>query len=138
MTAENAAIAGRSGKLAFNAEGTIGSSLSTLLLRESVGSTVMVDALTLDEACGRWGVPAFCKIDIEGAEMEALHAAGALLQQGKTHFALDTNHPQADGKMTDKAVEAIFRRAGYETASEARPLWTTWAKPTGAATRAAS
>ncbi len=133
VTAENIAIAGQSGRLAFNAEGTIGSSLSSLLLRESVGSTVQVDAITLADAFSRWGRPAFCKVDIEGAEVETFRAAEALLHQGGTHFAVDTNHPRADGSMTDRAVEEIFLRSGYETASEAKPLLTTWARPKGSA-----
>jgi FkbM family methyltransferase len=129
VTALRAAISGQSGKLAFNAEGTIGSGLSSLLLRDSVGSTVMVDAMTIEEAFERFGTPAFCKIDIEGAELEAIGAAGGAIRRSGTHFALDTHHPQANGEMTSRKIEAMFREYGYEAASEANPLWTTWARP---------
>jgi FkbM family methyltransferase len=129
VVAENAAIAGSAGQLAFNSEGTIGSSLVSLLQRESVGSVVMVDAVTLGDVFERWGLPAFCKVDIEGAEVDVLANSGELLQRHKTNFALDTNHPKANGEMTSKDVESFFRNYGYETASEANPLLTTWARP---------
>jgi hypothetical protein len=48
---------------------------------------------------------------------------------GGTNFALDTNHPKKDGKMTNVEVEVLFRDYGYEVTSEANPLLTTWARP---------
>lgn len=129
VIALNMAVAGNTGELPFNCEGTIGSSLASLLQRDSVGSTVMVETVTIGDAFERWGTPAFCKIDIEGAEIEVLAAAQDALRQGSTYFAIDTNHPQADGSLTDRPVEAILRDYGYDTLSEAKPLMTTWARP---------
>jgi FkbM family methyltransferase len=129
VVTENAAMASTAGGLAFNAEGTIGSSLVSLLQRESVGETVTVNALTLGDAFARWGVPAFCKIDIEGAEVDVFRSSGEVLSRCKTHFAVDTNHPKADGSMTHGDVEKSLGSYGYETASAANPLWTTWARP---------
>jgi len=129
VVAERAAIAGKAGKLGFNSEGSIGSSLQSLLQRKSVGSIVMVDAITLAEAFERWGTPAFCKIDIEGAEVDVIAASGDVLKKHPTHFALDTNHPKANGEMTNGDVEGMFTSYGYEVLSEASPLWTTWARP---------
>jgi FkbM family methyltransferase len=129
VVAENIAIAGTSGQLGFNSEGTIGSSLVSLMQRETVGSTVMVEALTLADAFARWGVPAFCKIDIEGAEVDVLAQSAEVLQRHRTFFALDTNHPKSNGEMTNGDVEAMFRSYGYDVASEANPLLTTWARP---------
>jgi hypothetical protein len=43
--------------------------------------------------------------------------------------AIDTNHPQVDGTMTDRKVEAILKSYGYDAVSEAKPLMTTWARP---------
>lgn len=129
VVAQNVAIAGSGGKLEFNSEGTIGSGLVSQMQRDSVGSIVMVDAMTIADAFGRWGKPAFCKIDIEGAEIDVLKAAMRLLREDQTHFALDTNHPKENGEMTTRDVEALFRDCGYEVLSEANPLWTTWARP---------
>lgn len=129
VVALNIAVAGKTGELPFNCEGTIGSSLASLMLRKSVGSSAMVEAVTMNEAFKRWGAPAFCKIDIEGAEIEVLAAAQEALSRHATHFAIDTNHPQADGSLTDRPVEAILRSYGYEAFSEGKPLMTTWARP---------
>jgi FkbM family methyltransferase len=129
VVAVNIAVAGKTGDLPFNCEGTIGSSLASLMLRECVGSTVMVEAITLNDAFERWGAPAFCKIDIEGAEIDALAAAQDALSRHATYLAIDTNHPQADGSMTDRKIEAILQSYGYDAISEAKPLMTTWARP---------
>lgn len=129
VTVENSAVAGSAGKLAFNCEGTIGSSLVSQLHRDSVGSVVMVNAITLADAFERWGVPAFCKIDIEGSEVEVLAASKSLLREHPTNFALDTHHPKPNGEMTNGDVEAVFLDCGYGVSSEANPCWTTWAWP---------
>lgn len=123
-----AAIANGSGQLQFNAEGTIGSALLSLLHRESAGETVTVNAMRLTEAFERWGVPAFCKIDIEGAEIDVLRDSAELLRRHPVQVAIDTNHPRPDGTMTDREVEAVLRSCGYEVASEAKPLLTTWGR----------
>ena len=124
-----AAIASESGTLRFNAEGTIGSALVSLLHRESVGKTVSVEAFRLTEAFERWGVPAFCKIDIEGAEVDVLRDSAETLRRYPVQVVIDTNHPRPDGTMTDRDVENVLRGCGYEVASEARPLLTTWGRP---------
>jgi FkbM family methyltransferase len=126
---KNAALAGSSGKLPFNAESTIGSGLASLMLRDSIGETVMVDALTLEDAFAQWGTPNFCKIDIEGAEIEVVASSEEVLRRCKTNFVFDTHHPQANGRMTTGEVERMLRNYGYEVSSEAHPLWTTRARP---------
>jgi len=129
VVAENTAVAAAAGKLAFSSEGTIGSKISTLLTRESAGETVMVTAVTLKDAFERWGVPDFCKIDIEGAEIEVVAASEMVLKQNPTNLALDTSHLKVDGTPTAADVEVLLRGYGYEVASEANPLLTTWARP---------
>jgi FkbM family methyltransferase len=128
VTAQNVALAGTAGRLQFNSEGTIGSALVSQLFRDSVGSIIEVDAVTLSDAFEKWGEPAFCKIDIEGAELDVVANSGDLLRKCQTNFALDTNHPKANGEMTNREIEAMFRSYGYEVASEANPLLTTWAR----------
>lgn len=125
----NAAVAGERGRLRFNSEGTLGSSLATVMLRETVGSSVLVDAMTMSDAFEKWGVPAFCKIDIEGAEIGTLAAARDALSGRAVQLAIDTSHAQEDGTITCSGVETILRSYGYEVLSEANPLMTTWARP---------
>jgi FkbM family methyltransferase len=126
---KNAAIAGTSGRLEFSSEGTVGSMLMSVLPREPAGSVVTVDAMTLADAFAQWGVPDFCKIDIEGAEIDVISKSAEVLRSHKTNFALDTCHLKADGQTTHSDVEALFRSYGYEAASEANPLMETWARP---------
>ena len=128
VTAIQAAIAGEGGRLRFNSEGTIGSALVSELRRESIGSIVEVEAITLGDAFERWGVPRFCKIDIEGAEIEVVRRSAEVLRGKQIQFAIDTNHPQANGRLTDGEIEAMFRNYGYDVLSEANPLMTTWAR----------
>jgi FkbM family methyltransferase len=125
---QNAAVAGEAGKLAFSSEGTVGSMLMSVLGRPPAGPVVTVDAMTLEDAFERWGVPAFCKVDIEGSEIEVVAKSAELLKKHKTNFALDTCHLKSDGQSTHTDVEALFRSYGYEVASEAKPLMATWAR----------
>jgi FkbM family methyltransferase len=126
---QNTAIAGTAGKLAFSSEGTVGSKLMSVLPRESAGAVVMVEAMTLADAFARWGVPDFCKIDIEGAEIDVIAKSAEVLRSHKTNFSLDTCHLKPDGQSTHSDVEALFRSYGYEVASEANPMMETWARP---------
>lgn len=125
------AVAGSRGTATFHCEGTIGSGLSRHSSRASVGTVETVDTITLADAFEEWGSPAFCKIDIEGAEIEVVSAAAAhqMLGQSDTHFALDTNH-FVDGSLTNNAIERVFAACGYEAeSSKVEGLMTTWARP---------
>jgi len=129
VSVEKVAIAGERGKLAFSAEGTVGSMLGSLLGRETAGELVEVEAWTLADAFDKFGTPDFCKIDIEGAEVDVIGKSSELLRNRKTNFAIDTNHAKPDGQMTNEDVEALFRSYGYACGSEANPYVTTWAGP---------
>ena len=128
VTPLNIAVARESGTARFNCEGTIGSGLVSLLERDSVGTAIDVQTVTLAEAFARWGRPSFCKIDIEGAELEVLASAKEVLRAQPTPMALDTNH-YVNGVLTSAAVERMLKSYGYDTASECNPLATTWARP---------
>jgi hypothetical protein len=51
------------------------------------------------------------------------------LKKHRINLAIDTNHPKADGEMTNHEVESMLQDYGYEVHSEASPLLTTWARP---------
>lgn len=129
VVAENLAVAGTAGEIGFSCEGTIGSKMADLLTRESAGETVMVKAITLQDAFERWGTPNFCKIDIEGAEIEVIASAAETLRVHGANLALDTSHLKGDGTPTAPDVETMLRSYGYDVTSEANPLLTTWARP---------
>jgi FkbM family methyltransferase len=129
VTIVNAAVAGESGQLLFSSEGSVGSMLMSVLGRPPAGPVVKVEAMTLADAFAKWGVPDFCKVDIEGSEIDVVAKSAELLKANKTNFALDTCHLKVDGQSTHADVEALFRSYGYDVESEAKPLMATWARP---------
>lgn len=124
-----AAMSGTNGTAEFLAESALGSSLLRTSVRRSSAKPQSVRTITLQQACLEFGDPSFCKIDIEAAEVEVLTAAIPFLRNVKIQFALDTNH-FFQGSLTNGAVEAIFREAGYRVESSAAGgCMTTWAAP---------
>ncbi len=113
----------------FLSEGTMGSRLERHSTRMTVGDVCSVQTLSLADACARFGVPKFVKVDIEGSEIEMLAAAAPFLRSNSIQLAVDTNH-WVNGKLTGPAVEEILRSCGYETDSDdAVGFMTTWARP---------
>lgn len=123
-----AAITGRSGKTSFFSEGALGSCVSHTSSRATVGQEILVDAMSLEDAFARWGVPQLCKLDIEGSEVEVVEASKEFLPQVETNFVLDTSH-LVNGEMSFRAVEQVFNDCGFEVASEDCGEMTTWARP---------
>lgn len=68
-----------------------------------------VSAVTLDEVLGELR-PGLVKIDVEGAEMEALKGAAATVRAGQTTWVVEV-HSQA----LEQDVVRLFRDHGYET-----------------------
>jgi FkbM family methyltransferase len=120
VTVIPAAMAGATGKATFYAEGSQGSRLA--LPEYTRGPLVPVDTVSLADACSRYGVPDFVKMDIEGAEVEVLDAARALLTKERIAMVLDTDHllnkqrKSGNGDVfTVGRVEEILRSCGYVT-----------------------
>jgi FkbM family methyltransferase len=121
-------IAGKSGSAEFYSEGALGSTLARSATRPPAGVVETIQTITFQEACKRFGVPAFAKVDIEGAEVEMLEAGRELLKSHAIQFAFDTNH-YVNGAATFTAVERILRECGYEVMSSAASgFMTTWAR----------
>ena len=125
-----AAVSASSGFADFFSEGALGSTLSEHSSRVPSGEISRVKTITFEQACETYGVPAFAKIDIEGAEVAVLVAAAEFLTAHSIHFTLDTNH-LVDGKLTNRSVEALFASCGYDVeSSDEFGFMTTWARPT--------
>jgi FkbM family methyltransferase len=122
------AIAGQPGRLAFQAEGSLGSALTSVSSRAG-GNTVVVDAITFRDACElAGGPPRFVKMDIEGAELEVIAAAQDYLRGKQIDFAADTNH-NVGGELTNARLENLFREVGYQAQSSRETGFvTTWAR----------
>lgn len=129
VTAVPLGIAGNNGMAEFHAEGALGSGLARTATRGAAGCVTKIETVTLEEACRRFGVPAFAKVDIEGAEIEMLAAARDFIRSHKVSFALDTNH-YVHGVLTHTPVERIFHECGYDVFSSSDSgFMTTWARP---------
>jgi FkbM family methyltransferase len=122
------AVAASSGEAEFNQEGTLGSVLTRHSPRATTGAVTKVPTISFSDACERFGLPTFVKIDIEGSEIEVLESSRELLKNNSIQFALDTHH-WVVGTRTTAEVERIYGECGYETASsDASGFWTTWAR----------
>jgi FkbM family methyltransferase len=129
VTVVKSALAEKTGRAEFHHEGTLGSCLSHWSRRRSVGNTYSVETITLSDAFRHWGIPDFCKMDIEGAELGVIEEASQLLRITKTQFALDTNHI-VKGSLTALRIEKMFRAYGFHAASAViAGSMTTWAQP---------
>ncbi len=130
VVAVQVAVSDTSGFAEFFSEGALGSTLATHSSRISSGGVTRVKTITFEEACAVYGVPAFAKIDIEGAEVATLAAAAEFIKAHSIHFTLDTNH-LVGGKLSNRAVETFFSATGYDVeSSDEFGFMTTWARPT--------
>jgi FkbM family methyltransferase len=128
------AVAGRSARLRFNSEGSLGAALSHVVSRAGLAEMIDVDALTLADACAAAGcAPDFIKMDVEGAEQEVIEGAREWLRSHRPRWVIDTHH-RINGKFTDAAVEASLRASGYKAWTElVGGFRTTFAVPEDAA-----
>ncbi len=90
------------------------------------GSETKIQLDTLDSIVSSYWKPDLIKLDIEGAEIEALKGAETLLDSS-TDFAIATYHRTEENEKTVKAVEKILEENGYETVTEYPKHLTTYA-----------
>ena len=107
------AAAGRSGTATLHVDGISGANR----LGEGGGSTVEVEAVTIDDFCARHGIrPSLIKIDVEGAELEVLRGADAVLRRFRPLLLVELN-PSAlrdRGAAPEQLLDALAG-LGYET-----------------------
>jgi len=128
VVAVRAAISDTIGKETFYAEGTIGSTLAKNSSRDTVGEAQTVETLTIEEACRRYGIPQFIKIDIEGAELDVIKQARDFLAVNRIPLGIDTNH-WVGGALTNSRIESLLGASGYETRSSGQTgAMMTWAR----------
>lgn len=80
------------------------------------GATVEVDTSTLDELAARLGIPAFVKIDVEGAEAAVFRGATQLFAEQSTTFLFERERWHS----TREEAHALLRDAGYTLTSLVR------------------
>lgn len=77
-------LAGKNGVAYFHNEGALGSGLAQCASRSSAGTVEQIETITMEEACQRFGIPSFAKVDIEGAEIWG-HGTFSALTQSSSH-----------------------------------------------------
>ena len=119
VTIVGKAIDGKTGTAYFNADGTMGAGLVEHSVYGDTGRRVLVDTLSLEDACTEFGVPQFVKMDIEGAEVAVIQSAAEFLRTHPMHLAFDSYHRLRDGRLTWMLLEPLLTSLGYEAGSSA-------------------
>ncbi|MBI5001487.1 MAG: FkbM family methyltransferase [Euryarchaeota archaeon] len=98
-------------------------------LKENKGY-VEISVVSLDEELKLQGISQvdFIKMDIEGAEIEAIEGSKNILQNRNTNLAIATYHIR-NGEMTCKKVEHLLKSYGYYVESLNPHHLTTYATP---------
>ncbi|MFB6115259.1 MAG: FkbM family methyltransferase [Candidatus Nanohalobium sp.] len=96
-------------------------------IEEDAEITIQLD--TLDHIASEHGEPDFVKMDIEGAEIEALKGAEEVLEDVKPGFAIATYHIDEDGDKTCHEVEEILEKHGYDAETGYGRHLTTYGSP---------
>lgn len=87
-----------------------------------------VPVVSLDSECQRLGLSQvdLVKMDIEGAELEAIQGARRLMSHYDCHFAIASYH-LVNGLRTSITLEKLFKSQGYQVVTEYPAHLTTYA-----------
>lgn len=111
-------------RLAFSADGDLA---SHLVESGATGRMEYVDTMSFAEACAlAGGAPAFVKMDIEGAEVEAISGSLDFIARHSIRFAIASYHVRGD-QQTAPLLEPMFRQIGYACKTGFPDHLTTWA-----------
>ena len=105
-TAVQQAVGGFEGRAQFSFDAP-GSPKGHLGASASNESTTQVEVTTLDAAASRFGQPTFVKVDVEGAEVEVLRGASAVIAAGTTWLI------ELHNDACEAGTSQILSAAGY-------------------------
>lgn len=108
------------------------SSMSSCFHEYPSMTPVTIDCITLDEAVEQFhiGRVDFIKMDIEGAEIEAIEGARRTIERFSPFWAIASYHIRS-GEQTSKRIEHELGRLGYTTITAYPPHLTTYAWKVG-------
>jgi FkbM family methyltransferase len=95
---------------------------------------IEIDVESFASLAARYGVERidFIKMDVEGAELEAVEGAAALPPQHKPRYAIASYH-EINGRKTADVLPDMFKKLGYESTNGNERHLTTWSWPAGTA-----
>ncbi len=114
----------RKGMWSKNTELGVDSKGISSSLKEGEG----ISAVSIDNELKRLNLDkvALIKMDIEGAEIEAVKGCKKTIENSKPHFAIASYHI-VDGEQTSKELEKMFKKSGYNPVTEYPDHQTTYA-----------
>ena len=95
----------------------MGSALSDLARYRDNARWMPVEALSLEDACAKLGVPKFVKMDVEGAEKQVIANSLEFLALHDIEWGIESHHI-VDGRLASTDMDELFPRAGYHVLSE--------------------
>ena len=118
----------RSGKVRFSEGSDHGSHI--LIGDADENGADFVDATTLEDFCRERRISRldFVKMDIEGAELEAIEGSLNLISKSRINFGIASYHVR-NGEKTFKKLETIFSGIGYRASTSNPGHLTTYAGP---------
>jgi FkbM family methyltransferase len=123
------ALAGSSGTALFSMDGSLGAGLTSYTDTADKRETSEVETISFSDACREFGVPAFVKMDIEGAEVAVVKGALSTLKEHPIHFAIETEH-RVDREYTSVPITRMLAGIGYKVwSSSDYGQQFTWAHP---------
>lgn len=129
VTPVRMAMAGETATLLFSMDGTQGAGIKGFTQCADKSQMREVQAISFEDACKKYGIPDYVKMDIEGAEAEVAVKSIDFLRQHAIHFAIESDH-RVDGEFTTVALCRIFADSGYSTKSSTEyGMQFTWADP---------
>ena len=125
-----AALSDKTGTATFCMNGTMSSGLVNFLPDYSKANGRLVETLTLQDACDKLAaVPAYIKMDIEGAELGVVAGSLDFLKANPIHLSIESNHV-VGGKLTSGPLETLLAGVGYRAwSSDKFGQMFTWAAP---------
>jgi FkbM family methyltransferase len=123
------ALAESSGTALFSMDGSLGAGLTNYTDTADKKNINEVQTISFSDACREFGVPAFVKMDIEGAEVAVVTGALSTLKDNAIHFAIETEH-RVDREYTSVPITRMLSSIGYKVCSSSDyGQQFTWAQP---------
>jgi FkbM family methyltransferase len=123
------ALAEKTGKALFSMDGTLGAGLTDFTDSADKREIREVETMSFADACREFGIPAFVKMDIEGAEVAVIAGALSVLKENPIHFAIETEH-RVHGEYTSVPITRMLLEIGYKAwSSSFAGQQFTWGEP---------